>query len=1675
MADAHSPPPANGSLTDNSPPPAPDPQLHVNGQPDTKEDEKVKSCQLTPQVSEEKINSAESNVQEGEKSPVKKAKSVKSPKKSDPCENGKVAKKSRVSRELTALMDIQLPAAVTDVTNSHSQVNGTSKAGRKSSKRTIESDSSVEPRVGKRVRLQHQPFQSPSVKMVHAMLKPPTIHLKKPDPNDDKIVVFNRGDFLAVRNESGSFYVCRTAQNVYKTSRKFKIQWLDDKSGHYVPDFFDTTDFECVLTNLRMNKISKTKYQLPEDEKQRALNILQRAINVERGVVEVPDPRQVAEDGVDVSILGKEEEKEVLEMGKIKSECKEKDEKEPGPSEKKSKIASKNRKSQPDLKVNKSKGAKKSTSVKEMRVEPPKKDESAAVKLPRKPDPPVMRTTRLARRSITEEPTAAATSAAKKSADVIKVRTKRIAASKAKQCQMAARRRGRIAKAVKMQKLNAEKGPSKSGNEPPRSSTRLGTTSVPQASTSSSSSSSSASASASTPVATATGPTEKKAKVEASVKAAKQSKVKAQPKPLSLKKSPSEIINNLLGLEPPVSHSFVNTGLYTLSSNSSNESNNQLLSSIICGDFKTACELIRSEKVENLRTLVEGKYLLIHAATHCPAAIPDLITAGVDVNCVDLTTGNTALHILAGQVKKSNESIAIASALLSANININASNKEGKSPLHISASAAYTDVDIAFVETLIEAGGDLSARDKLNRIPLYYAFIKLNKPEDTSFFDPVELATVLSCEVELAKVKDVFAQTPLHRAAFRGATVCCMYLMRKIITKDALDCNGNSALSIAAMNGHEGCVLALINGGCNFCAFVNRKPALSPPPDNAFLWDHVKQERIRLAAIELKKHKHTVVQEVMTRNWQRVVFYLLTHLSSDFSIAIEAGIKAGKLKLVHRLLSKSKSEFKCQSDLISVLCEHSSTDDSNELQEKILDTLTQRSIGDITGKTVLVAASNNHYFLCEELTVRLGVEKVASQAPDEFNHTPLTAMFINLDQQDVRKEMKTWASSLTSAGATFNTLSYYPIVESPYPGVRFLYCTLESKKCKYSPLIVAVLKQNYPMVKYLVQQKADINLKDELGRTALMHAARLNDLKMIKLLLNLRYEPETDTNPWNSRFLTFKQMSSADLKVTDNKGWTVTHHLVAPLEELSYHKSDVIIRLLAQVGAPLNLPDKNGLTPLHLATERNLRRVIETLQELIDDEAVKGKPICIQIPPFTLSNGYKESQEQPVDWKQHLPSPSPPPPTSSSSSSSSSSKGKGEKSISKCTIHADTLLGFGDSSEILMDADLNIPYSILLVKPDKDVYGVINFVKIQIVIHKERNLVVLFTRSGNVGEVGQHKKTTMNTQQDAIEEFQKVFTAKTGNNWSSIVSTENAFKPVAGKYRIFQALNKPVLKLDMESCQSSPLANVTSQALNSLLNNSTYALPNELDDVTILDDGALCKCDEILSTLEKLIEDKDNDLKGQGDTSSLSSKTGKVVEQIFDLSLELNNLLNTDLTERMKPILEKSDLHAKERLVRLIRDQHLCLQIMKAAKSRSSNNSKNNNKSDSNGNVNGNSNNISSSKDNLTASQYLKSCLHYQFHPLQYSALETQLILQWIHNSSLGEPPQVNQIWSLAPKSGISSEVIMTSHPNVWLLFYELPSVCDLLSCLCGQLFSIPNNLGKVCILEKEKERGESL
>lgn len=95
-----------------------------------------------------------------------------------------------------------------------------------------------------------------------------------------------------MRNDAAGFFLCQAIQNVYKSSPRIRIRWLSEEKQNqnvYGLDFYDHTDIECVLTTVTLEKQSKGKFELTKAERERVQNILQKALDVEKGVVPRPD------------------------------------------------------------------------------------------------------------------------------------------------------------------------------------------------------------------------------------------------------------------------------------------------------------------------------------------------------------------------------------------------------------------------------------------------------------------------------------------------------------------------------------------------------------------------------------------------------------------------------------------------------------------------------------------------------------------------------------------------------------------------------------------------------------------------------------------------------------------------------------------------------------------------------------------------------------------------------------------------------------------------------------------------------------------------------------------------------------------------------------------------------------------------------------------------------------------------------------------------------------------------------------------------------------------------------------------------------------------------------------------------------------------------------------------
>ena len=87
-------------------------------------------------------------------------------------------------------------------------------------------------------------------------------------------------------------------------------------------------------------------------------------------------------------------------------------------------------------------------------------------------------------------------------------------------------------------------------------------------------------------------------------------------------------------------------------------------------------------------------------------------------------------------------------------------------------------------------------------------------------------------------------------------------------------------------------------------------------------------------------------------------------------------------------------------------------------------------------------------------------------------------------------------------------------------------------------------------------------------------------------------------------------------------------------------------------------------------------------------------------------------------------------------------------------------------------------------------YGEYLFYKMQLLLEENREVYVLFTRWGRIGEEGAMQRTPFGTLDEAIKEFRKIFKQKTRNNWEE----KNTFTKVKGNYNLITLKNRTNFK-----------------------------------------------------------------------------------------------------------------------------------------------------------------------------------------------------------------------------------------------------------------------------------------
>nr|XP_042896391.1 poly [ADP-ribose] polymerase tankyrase isoform X4 [Parasteatoda tepidariorum] len=897
-----------------------------------------------------------------------------------------------------------------------------------------------------------------------------------------------------------------------------------------------------------------------------------------------------------------------------------------------------------------------------------------------------------------------------------------------------------------------------------------------------------------------------------------------------------------------------------------------------------------------------------------------LVHNKADVNDVDPKSKSTALHYVV--TARAQNVLETGKSLLTAGADVNAVNDKQRTPLHLSVNASFSDSDSSYAieECLLGFGARLDALDCRHRIPLHYAFVKIGRHSDATQIDPMELVVLLtgSMEKETMLVPDQFGRTVLHSAAFRGATISVMHLSKSFTNLDTKDKDGNTALGLAVRNGHESCALMLLQrGACCTADVVTPASPVKKNENNCWTWK------------EVKKHpsvpeKHTILQETLLKDWQGILYLMLDQLDSSgktINIAVEASLRTAKYNVALKLIGRIKHGWTLYSEkqsMLHVLSREAPPDYLPELQIKVAQFLIEKGVPPMSkdehGCSVLIyAAMFWNHTLCSFFTTKVSIAVAAQVDADKSLRTPFSALFWQLSSEDLPEDIKNWCCSLLKAGANPNVLTRYPILMSPYPGVR---CTVlkslyieDANAPKYSPLIMAIYKENYPVVKLLLTKGADVNFPDDQLRTPLMHAVRLNDIKMVKLLLNFNYDPTKDKNPYgDAEPGSFQKTSNVNLAAQDSKGWTVIHHLVDPLPDYCYANC-VMLNFLAEMGASLDTVNAAGESPLQMASRLKRDILVTALERLLktpDNQKIK---LELNLPVPLSSDDIK--WDQPIssyveDSKSYL---------------EKIASEKMDLEIAATCLQPDPLSGFDNNGEIVTDTEKDVPYDVVMTVVDLNygAYGIYNFYKMQLIKHKGKDLFILFTCWGRVGDTGQYQKTPYSTLADAVKEYTRIFRAKSGNSWDDIKN----FQPQPKKYRLVQLERKKFLpqqnvKLNLTSTVPSKLSPPLQNLVKSLID--VHTIEDTLKELGVttkfevlpfgcLSVDVLTAAENILKEIGNVITEKDNlnqNVKSQ-------EKFAELMHTIVKLSEEFYQLLPVYgyQYEKLCPLFSATDVHSK--------------------------------------------------------------------------------------------------------------------------------------------------------------------
>ena len=458
----------------------------------------------------------------------------------------------------------------------------------------------------------------------------------------------------------------------------------------------------------------------------------------------------------------------------------------------------------------------------------------------------------------------------------------------------------------------------------------------------------------------------------------------------------------------------------------------------------------------------------------------------------------------------------LVNQLISNGANVNEPNFDGSTPLHIACRDGLLDM----VKILIENGAIIDFKSKVQPSALQLAIISwwnfdivsylLEKGANPNFTAGGKYNSPLTTAIERQDVKAIILLLK------NGAT--CMTLDKKqkiyllnngnqeilqFITNQGLNINemdedGRTALHNASCKGNSSSVKMLLENGVTIQS-VDKKG--QTPMTSAITNNHVDIVSLLLDKSEAPKDSVLIHAAVISGHCEMVRLFLnkganIDYQDNDGSTPLVLAIKMGHIEIVELLLD-SGANSKVRSFDGSVSIHTAAKLGHYDVLQVLLKFKPNLDIQDYKGSTALMLASMHGHLKTVELLVSEGANL---EIKSEFEHVALHFAARHGQYETVKLLIKKGANIDVEDNFSQTPL-IWAIDQKHLEIATFLIENGTDVNSKRSPLQIAVLSNQFEIVKHLIKAGSILNAQDNFRDTPLHYAVRNNFQEIAEILL----------------------------------------------------------------------------------------------------------------------------------------------------------------------------------------------------------------------------------------------------------------------------------------------------------------------------------------------------------------------------------------------------------------------------------------------------------------------------------------------------------------------------------------------------------------------------------------------